>query len=166
MATIQAFNHFPHHHDREAYTEAIAPSTSECHQLTAYCDANWGSQFISAVEDGNPLELFKLRSLSGFLICLSGVPIDWKSIRQNQTALGSCEAEIMATNKCAIELQSIKHRANYIGIPEAYSHIKIYNYNKAAVQWTASVTSKVIKHLNFQENIVRECHQSKNMDVD
>ena len=36
-ATIQAFNHFPHHHDRGAYTEATAPSPSGCHQLTAYC---------------------------------------------------------------------------------------------------------------------------------
>ena len=36
LAKIQAFNHFPHHHDREAYTEATTPSPSECHQLTAY----------------------------------------------------------------------------------------------------------------------------------
>ena len=61
---IQAFNHFTHHHDREAYTEATALSPSEYHQLTAYCNANWGGHFGSAVEDGTPLELFKLRSLS------------------------------------------------------------------------------------------------------
>ena len=73
-----------------------------------------------------------------------------KSIRQNQTALSSCEAEIMATKKCATELHSIKHRAKNIGITEAYSHTKIYNDNNAAVQWAASVTSKGIKHLNSQ----------------
>ena len=54
-STIQAFNRFPRHHDREAYTEATDPSPSECHQLTAYCDTNWGGQFGSAVEDGTPL---------------------------------------------------------------------------------------------------------------
>ena len=27
-STIQAFNHFPHHHDKEAYTEATAPPPS------------------------------------------------------------------------------------------------------------------------------------------
>ena len=102
-AKIQAFNNFPHHHDREAYTEATTPSTSECHQLTAYCDANWGGKFGSAVEDCNPLELFKFRSLSGFLIYFSCGPIAWKSIRKNQTALSSRESEIMATNKCATE---------------------------------------------------------------
>ena len=43
----------------------------------------------------------------------------------------------MATNKCATEIESLKHRANDIGIPEAYSLTKIYNNNKAAVQWAA-----------------------------
>ena len=33
-AIIQAFNHFPNHYDREAYTEATSPSISECRQLT------------------------------------------------------------------------------------------------------------------------------------
>ena len=105
-----------------------------------FCNKNWGGQFGSAVEDGTHLELFKFRSLSGFLICRSGGPIAWKSIRQNQTALISCKAEIMATNECATELQSLKHRANDIGIPEAYYCTKIYNYNKSAVEWAASVT--------------------------
>ena len=62
-ATIQAFNHFPRHHDREAYTEATAPSPSVCHQLTAYCNSNWGGQFGSSVEDETSLELLKFRSL-------------------------------------------------------------------------------------------------------
>ena len=72
----------------------------------------------------------------------------------------------MDINKWATELQSLKHCANDIGIPESYYCTKIYNDNKAAVQWAASLTSKGIKHLNFQGNIVRECHQSKHVDVD
>ena len=60
----------------------------------AYCNENWGGQFGSAVKDGTPLECFKYRSLSGFLMCRSGGPIAWKSIRQNQTDLSSCEEEI------------------------------------------------------------------------
>ena len=55
----------------------------------------------------------------------------------------------MATNDCYTELHSLKHRANDIGIPEEYSCTKIYNDNKAAVQWSASVTSKGINHLNL-----------------
>ena len=126
-STIQVFNHFPHHHDKEAYTEETAPSLSEFHQLTAFCDADWGGQFGSAVEEGTPLKMFKFRSLSGFLIFRYGGPTAWNSIHQNQTALSSCEAKIMATNKCAIELQALKHRANDLGITETYYRTKLYN---------------------------------------
>ena len=72
----------------------------------------------------------------------------------------------MGTNECATELQSITHRARNIGIPVAYSRNIIYNDNKAAVQWAAYATSKVIKHLKLQENMGRECHQSKGVDVE
>ena len=72
----------------------------------------------------------------------------------------------MATNECATEIQSIKHHLHNIGILEAYSCTKIYNDNKADVQWEASVTSKGIKHLHLRENMVREFHQSKDVDVE
>ena len=60
----------------------------------------------------------------------------------------------MATNKCATELQSIKHLAQDFGIPDALSRTKIYYYNQADVQWAASVNSKGIKNLNLRENMV------------
>ena len=100
-------------------------SLSECQQLTDFCDANWDGQFGSAVEEGIPPEMFKFRSISCYLICCSGGPIAWKSIRQTQTTLSSCEAKIMATNECATELHSMKNRTNEIGIPEAYARTKI-----------------------------------------
>ena len=56
----------------------------------------------------------------------------------------------MANNECATELKPLKHCANDIGIPEAYSRTNIYNYNKSTVQWADSVSSKVINHLNLQ----------------
>ena len=64
----------------------------------------------------------------------------------------------MTTNECATELQSRKHRANNIEIPEAWSCTKNYNDNNAAVKRAASVTSKGIKHLNLQENMFQEFH--------
>ena len=149
MSSIQALNHYTNHYIKDAYIEAIATSPTEFHQLTALYDANWGGQFGSAVEDGSPLELFKLRSLSRFIICRSGGPIPWKSICQNQTELSSCEEEIMATNKCATELKLLKHCASNIIISEAYSRTNMYNNNKGLVQWADSVTSKGIKHLKL-----------------
>ena len=71
----------------------------------------------------------------------------------------------MENNECTTEIQSLKHRANNIVITEAYSSTNIYNNNKAAVQWAASATSKGIKHINLQENMVQEYHHSKDVDV-
>ena len=42
----------------------------------------------------------------------------------------------------------------------------MYNDNKAAVQWEYFVTSKGINHFNLRENMVGECHQSKDVDID
>jgi len=46
---------------------------------------------------------------------MCGGPIAWKSIRQEETALNLCEAEILATNECVKDLNSIKLRARDLG---------------------------------------------------
>ena len=163
--TLQAFNHFPHHHDKEAYTDATPPSPSESHQLTAFSDACWGGQFGNVVPDGTPLELFKFRSLSGYVICRCGGPIAWKSIRQNRTALSSCQAEIVATNECVVDLLSVKLRMADLDMHDAHIPTKVYNDNQAAVQWTASLTSKGIKYINLRETMVREAHLDNDVIV-
>eukprot|EP00804_Cyclotella_cryptica_P030273 CCRYP_019237-RA/>CCRYP_019237-RA protein AED:0.06 eAED:0.03 QI:0/0/0/1/0/0/3/0/1322 len=164
-STVQAFNHFPHHHDREAYTDVLPPCPADCQRLTAFSDACWGGQFGSAVDDGTPLELFKFRSLSGFVICRAGGPIAWKSIRQAQTAHSSCEAEILATDACVAELLHLRHVALDLGILKAAKRIVVYNNNKAAVNWAAAFTSKGTKHLNLHENCVREAHHGNVVDI-
>eukprot|EP00804_Cyclotella_cryptica_P030276 CCRYP_019237-RG/>CCRYP_019237-RG protein AED:0.47 eAED:0.39 QI:0/0/0/1/0/0/2/0/316 len=143
-STVQAFNHFPHHHDREAYTDVLPPCPADCQRLTAFSDACWGGQFGSAVDDG---------------------PIAWKSIRQAQTAHSSCEAEILATDACVAELLHLRHVALDLGILKAAKRIVVYNNNKAAVNWAAAFTSKGTKHLNLHENCVREAHHGNVVDI-
>eukprot|EP00804_Cyclotella_cryptica_P002399 CCRYP_004096-RA/>CCRYP_004096-RA protein AED:0.22 eAED:0.22 QI:0/0/0/1/0/0/3/0/917 len=155
---IQAFNHFPAHHDKEAYTDATPTCPGDLQRLTSFSDACWGGQFGNAVSDGTPLELFKFRSISGYVICRSGGPISWKSIRQNRTSLSSCEAEIIATSECMTELEHIRHRASDLNIPDANDKIPVYNDNAACVQWSASVTNKGTKHMNLRENYIRKAH--------
>ena len=87
---------------------------SEFQQLTFLCNAWCCGQFVSAVKEVNPLEVFKFRSLSGFISWRSDGPIAWKSIRQNQTALSSCETKTMANNECNTELKSLNSPTNYI----------------------------------------------------
>ena len=164
--TIQAFNHFPHHHDKEAYSDATPPpSPADCNNLTAFSDACWGGQFGNAVPDGTPLPLFKFRSLSGYIVSCAGGPIAWKAIRQDTTASSSCVAEINATHECIKDLLSIKHRAIDLGFPDASTTIPVYNNNKSAVDWASSVTLKGTKHINLHETCVREYHQDKTVKV-
>jgi hypothetical protein len=163
--TTQAYNHFPAHHDREAYTDAIPPSPAECSRLTGFTDACWGGQFGNAVPDGTPLELFKFRSLSGYLICRSGGPIAWKSIRQNQTSRSSCEAEITATDACVVELLAVRHLARDLCLSDADDRTTIFNDNKSAVDWSSALTNKGTKHLNLHETAIRENVQNKTVKI-
>ncbi len=125
----------------------------------------WGGQINNAVPDGTPIELFKLRSLSGFIICRSGGPIAWKSIRQNQTALSSCEAEVIATNECVTELLSVRHRCQDMCLPDVTTPTVVYNDNQACVDWSSAVTTKGIKHVNLRENRVREAQADGHIQV-
>ena len=67
--------------------------------LTALTDANWGPQDQSkpSALHTTELELFKTRSLSGYLLWLGG-PLHWSAKRQGITARSLAEAEIYATD--------------------------------------------------------------------
>ena len=163
--TLQAFNHFPHHHDKEAYTDATPPSVSEVMRLTSFADSCWGAQIGNALPEGTPIELFKFRSLSGYVICRTGGPIAWRSIRQARTALSSCEAEIFATNECVKETLAIKLLADDLHMPDGSECVPVYNDNDACVSWSHSVTNKGTKHMNLRENSVREAHRFGEVNV-
>ena len=55
------------------------------HLLSVYTDANFGSQLGNSVPDGSEIEMFKFRSMSGFLIMRCGGPIAWKAVRQERS---------------------------------------------------------------------------------
>jgi hypothetical protein len=163
--TLQAYNHFPHHHDKEAYSDATPPSPSECQQLTAFSDACWGGQMGNTIPDGTPIEMFKLRSVSGYFICYCGGPIAWRSIRQDQTALSSCEAEIIATSECVKEVLALRLVAHDLGADDLSAPTIVYNDNQACIDWAAAVTTKGVKHLNLRDNKVRESQAGRAIAV-
>ncbi len=134
-------------------------------QLTSFADACWGAQFGNAIPEGTPIELFKFRSLSGYVICHSGGPVAWRAIRQDRTAQSSCEAEIYATNECVKDTLALKHIAADLHMPDGSQCTRVYNDNEACVAWSASVTNKGTKHFNLRENYVREAHQFQEVNV-
>ena len=107
-AATSAYMHFPPAHDTGAYSDALVLADLG---LTGYCDANWGSQIGDAIPDGEEVEIFKYRSISGYLVMRCGGPIAWKAVRQGHTSRSTCEAEIRATDEAVKEILSIRHRS-------------------------------------------------------
>ena len=161
--------HFPDSSDLEAYTDARPPVAGQ--MPTIYSDACWGGQYSNVVPDGTPLELFKYRSLSGLIVFRCGGPVSWKAIRQDQTALSSCEAEIMATNeaaKRAVDLRNLAEGMLDIGyvLSDLDEATVVYNDNEGCVNWAHNMTSKQIRHMSLRDNRVREwVQEDQSLDV-
>jgi len=61
-STSNAYVHYPAPHDAEAYHDSTPAPHDRMHQLTAYSDANLGSQIGNSIPDGDEIEMFKFRS--------------------------------------------------------------------------------------------------------
>jgi hypothetical protein len=137
-------------------------------QVTSMCDANWGPQDQSRPQqnESREIDLFKSRSLSGFLIYLNG-PLHWVSKRQTITARSTAEAEIYATDectKCLLHLHQIVDGLNLTSeLMDGPTYI--YNDNAACVQWSKNMTTKGLRHVQIRENAVRESVQNNFIEV-
>jgi hypothetical protein len=139
-STLESFLHFP------------VPPT-----VLSMSDANWGPQDASLSSSGHDLPLFVSRSMSAYYIDLLG-PLYWMSKRQKVTAASSAEAEIYATDECVKFLLELKQLLDFLGVRSLFmppTNI-IYNDNNACVQWSKSMTSKGLRHIQMRENRIRE----------
>jgi len=105
------------------------------------------------------LDLFKSRSISGFLLWLGG-PLHWVSKRQSITARSSTEAEIYAIDECTKCIQHLSNILRDLNLFNTFTNdgnpITIRNDNEAAVKWSHNMTTKGLRHLQMRENAVRE----------
>ena len=131
--------------------------------VSSLCDANWGPQDASVpkTQPTQQLELFKTRSISGFLTWFMG-PLHWTSKRQSITARSSAEAEIYATDECTKALQHLSFLLDGLDLKQDLmpSPTTIYNDNTACIQWSVNLTTKGLRHIQIRENAVRESVQS------
>ena len=168
---MHTYLHQPHETDLEAFTDAVPPTAEQSHRLTAYTDANWGSQMRNAVPAGTPVPLFKFRSMSGAIILRMSGPISWKTERQQRTSLSSCEAEINATNmgsKLTVAARNFTRGFEACGVPvpsDISGPTKVFNDNSACVLWSHNMTLKAMRHIELRENSVREWVQDKSIKV-
>ena len=132
------------------------------------CDANWGPQDASNSKHKTPqqLELFKTRSLSGFLLWHQG-PLHWVSKRQTITARSTAEAEIYATDECVKALLHLKQLVSGLKLTQEIMPPPtiIHNDNAACVNWSHNMTTKGLRHIQIRENAVRESVQDGFVDI-
>jgi hypothetical protein len=138
-------------------------------KIVPLTDANWGSQDQSVPHPDDPpilLDLFKTRSIAGFVIWLGG-PLTWCSKRQTYTARSSCEAEIGSVDECTKTLQQIANILKDLGLFHLFTNgpIVIHNDNAACVQWSHNMTTKGIRYIQIRENAVREQVQKEFIEV-
>ncbi len=159
----------------------ISFSSSECENLesfikfpipddgiTALCDANWGPQDQSKPKpnETRTLDLFKSRSISGYLLWYGG-PLHWVSKRQAITARSSAEAEIYATDECTKALLHFHYLLDGLNLTKELMSkpTTVYNDNNACVQWSRNTTTKGLRHIQIRENAVRESVQRNFIQV-
>ena len=124
---------------------------------TALTDANWGPQDQSIVSTHikatKQLDLFKTRSMSGYILWLNG-PIHWVLKRQTYTARSSAKAEIYATDECAKQIKYLSLILHDINLKDTFMKqaTPIYNDNQACVLWAQALTSKGFCHVQIREN--------------
>jgi hypothetical protein len=104
--------------------------------------------------------------MSAFYIDLFG-PLHWISKRQSVTACSSAEAEIYATNECVKFLLELSQLLDFFGVHNHFMPTTnvVFNDNQACVNWSKSSTSKGLRHIQMQENHVRENIASKFVTV-
>ena len=144
--------------------ESYVKSPIDPRKITPLTDANWGPQDQSEPKPGDPIEhldLFKTRSLAGYIIWLGG-PLDWSAKRQTFTARSSCHAEIGAIDECTKTLLYIKNILQDLQLLSTFTDgpIPVYNDNQSAIQWSYNMTQKATRYIQIRENAVREEVQS------
>ena len=140
--------------------EAFVKLPTDPSKVLTFTDANWGPQDASVPKSTDAptyLDLFKSRSISGYLIWLGG-PLFWISKRQSITAHSTAEAEVYATNECTKRLTHLQNILRDLNITNILTSlpINIYNDNEAAVKWSRNQTTKGLRHIQMRENAIRE----------
>ena len=104
--------------------------------------------------------------LLGFIIFDTG-PIHWVSKRQSITAQNSAEAKIYATDECVKSLLHLSHIISELALTSQFLDlpVTIFNDNHACVCWSHNLTTKGLRHIQMQENAVRESVQKRLVQI-
>ena len=98
------------------------------------------------------------RSQSGFIFCLNGGAVSWKSSKQSSVADSTTEAEYIAAAEAAKEAVWIKKFVSELGVvPSIENGIKLYCDNEGAIAQSKEPRShQKSKHVERKFHLIRE----------
>ena len=124
-----------------------------------------GSKLGNLVTDGTEVELFKFRSLIGFIVFHSGGQLYWKTVQQVHTTLSYCKEEVMATIEATKETMYLRLRAQELSLEYAKNTTPVFNDNRGCVDWSKATTKKGTKHLNLRGHYIHKIQADKTIFV-
>ena len=118
-----------------------------------------GEQVISGYTDaGFQSDLDDFRSQSGFVFCLNGGVVSWRSSKQDTVAYSTTEAEYIAASDAAKEAVWIKNFVFRLGvIPSITNPVDVYCDNNGAIaQDKEPISHQRSKHILRRFHLIHE----------
>jgi hypothetical protein len=113
-------------------------------------------QLIACCDSGCSGDRDARLSVAGFIICLLGMPIAWKSRAQRSVSLSSAEAEHRATSEVCAEIMCIKQALELLGQKVQLPVIAHVDDVGAICLANNAATSGRMKHVDVRCHCARE----------
>ncbi len=107
-------------------------------------------------------------STEGYLFCLFGGPIDWRSTKQKTVTTFSTEAELLAMTHTAKELAWWKRFFKLLQ-PDSGHDLRIYSDNLQSIQILTTTTPQFftkLKHVDISKNWLRQEVQAGHLSIE
>jgi hypothetical protein len=143
-SALESYIHFP----------VASDSDSSSPEVTSF----WGPQDTSLPSSTNirNVSINESKSICGHLIFMGGCPILWKTHKEGQISCSSCEAKVKATDEGVKNVQMFRHVLSDIQLLDLSLPTRIYHDNRGCVDWSNSLSTKGMRHVDIRENAVRE----------
>ena len=122
--------------------------------LTAFVDASYAN------------DVDNRRSVTGFVMFLSGGPISWSSTLQRVTAQSTAESEYIAAATCTKEIIWVRHLLREFDAPQS-GPTKLFEDNLAAISLTGEdAHHKRTKHIDVRYHLLRDSVTQRIVDME
>ena len=127
---------------------------SSVSSLQAYADANFAP------------DLTHCKSTMGYVVCLAGAPVIWKTTRQTSVARSTTDAETMALGHCSAEIVWLRSLLFEIDILQNEPTV-IFGDNQSSLKICNNpVFHQRSKHMAIQYHYTRELVQDKQIRLE